>query len=291
MGLFQNTTFGQVAAPATNLIGSFINNYAAKKAQERENKANRQMAEYQYSKDLEMWNRQNEYNNPQSQMERFKAAGLNPNLIYGQGNAGNASTLPKYSAPTIKKRSGLPDIQGVIPAYQDYELKQAQTDNVTANTRLQEEKATSEAVNRAWMALRNRQGEFNLSMDRTYEGTNRFYKNQYLRNQTGTSYWQKRRLMQGYDQYEQYGKQLANYNQQIAEQMLKLRIKDNAYYFWKNVGSGIGKGVGNMFKFIKGKGFVPKKGVAPKLKTPTMPKGFNWNNRANRAFQQSVNPW
>jgi len=284
MGLFENTTFGQVAAPATNLIGSFINNYAAKQAQERENKANRQMAEYQYSKDLEMWNRQNEYNNPQSQMERFKAAGLNPNLIYGQGNAGNASTLPKYSAPTIKKRAGLPDIQGVIPAYQDYELKQAQTDNVTANTRLQEEKATSEAVNRAM-------GQFHLDKNKwMWEGDENkgirgdkfYYPNVRLWDRT----LKKRAVDSADNLYE-----LQKYNNQIAEQMLKLRIKDNEYYFWKNVGSGIAKGAGNMFKFIKGKGFTPKKGVAPKLKTPTIPKGFNYNNRANRAFQQSVNPW
>jgi len=285
MGLFQNTTFGQVAAPATNLIGSFINNYAAKKAQERENKANRQMAEYQYSKDLEMWNRQNEYNNPQSQMERFKAAGLNPNLIYGQGNAGNASTLPKYSAPTIKKRSGLPDIQGVIPAYQDYELKQAQTDNVTANTRLQEEKATSEAVNRAMSQfhLDKNKWMWEGSGDPTgFAGQKHWFKDEELWRRTVN----KRKVDSADNMY-----QLQKYNNQIAEQMLKLRIKDNAYYFWKNVGSGIARGAGNMFKFIKGKGFVPKKGVAPKLKKPTIPKGFNYNNRANRAFQQSVNPW
>jgi len=289
MGLFQNTTFGQVAAPATNLIGSFINNYAAKKAQERENKANRQMAEYQYSKDLEMWNRQNEYNNPQSQMERFKAAGLNPNLIYGQGNAGNASTLPKYSAPTIKERSGLPDITGVLPAYQDYQIKQAQVDNVTANTRLQEEKATSEAVNRAMSQFhldKNKwmwEGGLNKSIGNLYEtGDKHRYHEQ------GRQKWFQSYLKTG--QMEGALK-LQDYNTQIAEQMLKMRIKDNAYYFWKNVGAGASRGIGNMFKFVKGKGFVPKKGVAPKLKTPTIPKGFNYNNRANRAFQQSVNPW
>jgi len=291
MGLFQNTSFGQVAAPATNLIGSLINNYAAKQAQERENKANRQMAEYQYSKDLEMWNRQNEYNNPQSQMERFKAAGLNPNLIYGQGNAGNASTLPKYSAPTIKKRTGLPDIQGVIPAYQDYQLKQANIDVATEQSKLIQEKAASEAVNRAWMSTKQLQSDFNLKLDKTYEPDRREAQNYNMQQQGYLTYWQRKRQMQQHRTQRLYGDTLARYNWQIAKQKLQLLEKDNYYYFWKNVGSGIGRGVGNMFKFIKGKGFVPKKGVAPKLKTPTIPKGFNYNNRANRAFQQSVNPW
>lgn len=34
---------------------------------------------------LANWHRQNEYNHPQQQMERLIKAGLNPNLIYGQG--------------------------------------------------------------------------------------------------------------------------------------------------------------------------------------------------------------
>lgn len=38
-----------------------------------------------------MWNKTNEYNSPVMQMQRFKEAGLNPHLIYGQGNNGNTS--------------------------------------------------------------------------------------------------------------------------------------------------------------------------------------------------------
>lgn len=48
---------------------------------------------------LDMWNRNNEYNSPQAQMERFKAAGLNPNLIYGQGSPGLSSAPPQQNAP------------------------------------------------------------------------------------------------------------------------------------------------------------------------------------------------
>lgn len=62
-----------------------------------QNKANRKFALNMYERQkndaLEMWNMQNAYNSPEQQMERFKAAGLNPNLIYGQGNSGNASPV------------------------------------------------------------------------------------------------------------------------------------------------------------------------------------------------------
>lgn len=35
---------------------------------------------------IALWNMQNAYNTPKAQMARFKEAGLNPNLIYGQTN-------------------------------------------------------------------------------------------------------------------------------------------------------------------------------------------------------------
>lgn len=98
-------------------------------------KANKQLAEYSYSKDLEMWNRQNDYNSPLSQMNRYKEAGLNPNLIYGQGTSGNASTMPKYNAPTLKYEYSAPNTAQMLSAYQDYQLRQAQIDNVNASTK------------------------------------------------------------------------------------------------------------------------------------------------------------
>lgn len=47
---------------------------------------------------MEMWEKQNEYNTPANQMKRYFDAGLNPNLIYSQGNAGNASSAPEMKA-------------------------------------------------------------------------------------------------------------------------------------------------------------------------------------------------
>ena len=46
-----------------------------------------------------MWNLQNEYNSPQAQMKRFEEAGLNPALIYSQGNPGNATNAPVKGVP------------------------------------------------------------------------------------------------------------------------------------------------------------------------------------------------
>lgn len=60
---------------------------------------NKKLAEKQNEYNLNMWKLQAEYNSPQAQMERFRAAGLNPNLIYGQGNNGNMSNAPQMLTP------------------------------------------------------------------------------------------------------------------------------------------------------------------------------------------------
>lgn len=104
------------------------------------NEANRQLAQYEWNKNLEMWNLQNMYNSPASQMQRFKQAGLNPNLIYGQGNAGNATTLPRYSAPTMQPVTVHPAIfqignaLDVLGKYMDYRIKSAQEQQIRQQT-------------------------------------------------------------------------------------------------------------------------------------------------------------
>lgn len=47
----------------------------------------------QSSANMRLAQYQNEYNSPVNQMKRFAEAGLNPNLVYSQGNAGNMSPI------------------------------------------------------------------------------------------------------------------------------------------------------------------------------------------------------
>lgn len=108
-------------------------------------KANRDMAEYAYSKDLEMWNRNNQYNTPQQQMARLRSGGLNPNLVYGTGTvSGNTSgNTPKFQAPTAeyKYQPRQQDLPATISAFQNMQMQRAtldqtraQTENVKQNT-------------------------------------------------------------------------------------------------------------------------------------------------------------
>lgn len=101
--------------------------------------ANKALAEYSYSKDLEMWNKANDYNSPAQQMSRYQSAGLNPNLIYGSGSsAGNtATTLPKFNAPTLDFNYKSPfNLASIISQFQDFSVKQAQIDNLREQHRI-----------------------------------------------------------------------------------------------------------------------------------------------------------
>ena len=66
-------------------------------AQAQENQKNREfnfmLAKTQNEWNLQQWERSNEYNNPLNQMNRLKQAGLNPNLVYGNG-AGQSVAAP-----------------------------------------------------------------------------------------------------------------------------------------------------------------------------------------------------
>lgn len=91
--------------------GSILGGLMGNKSQSNANAANLKLAQYQnswneqmYERNLQdqkqLWNMQNEYNTPSAQMQRYSDAGLNPNLIYGQGSSGNATGLNAPSAPS-----------------------------------------------------------------------------------------------------------------------------------------------------------------------------------------------
>jgi len=61
----------------------------------KQRKWNEKIMERQRGWALEDWNMQNAYNSPAAQMDRLKAAGLNPNLVYGHGADAQSSAMPR----------------------------------------------------------------------------------------------------------------------------------------------------------------------------------------------------
>lgn len=123
-----------VAVGTQGLAG--LGNYFGQKATA---KANRELSDYQYSKDLNMWALENTYNSPAQQMKRLSAAGLNPNLIYGSGGATTQSApAPKYEKSEADYRLPKMDVLGAYQQMrmQDETIKQmdAQKELIQAQT-------------------------------------------------------------------------------------------------------------------------------------------------------------
>lgn len=116
----------------TGLLNSALQQRTAKKNTNETIKENKVLADYQYNKNLENWNMQNAYNTPEAQMLRFEKAGLNPNLVYEKGTSGVSSAISPYQAPTVKKEYHPLQIPETISFWQNFAMKQAQTDNLRA---------------------------------------------------------------------------------------------------------------------------------------------------------------
>jgi len=71
-------------AGAASLGSSLINANSTARTNQRQQDYNEKMYDRQRADALADWNMQNAYNSPSQQMQRYKEAGLNPNLIYGQ---------------------------------------------------------------------------------------------------------------------------------------------------------------------------------------------------------------
>lgn len=151
-----------------NLEAIRLTNEANRQLQAEANAANLQLAKYQNAENYNLWKEQireqrsneawlRDYNSPAQQMQRYKEAGLNPNLIYGQSNT--ASAAPTPSAPKMERAimEASRDIPGriepldfgspgstVMQAFQlmkDLQVKDAQIDNIKSQTNANDAKA------------------------------------------------------------------------------------------------------------------------------------------------------
>lgn len=82
---------------------------------------------------MQAWTLANDYNHPKQQMERLKAAGLNPLLVYGSGSVtGNTTGAPSLTGGGISTTAessfkGLSNIMSVIQGQANIQNTRAQT--------------------------------------------------------------------------------------------------------------------------------------------------------------------
>lgn len=131
--------WGDAAQGAMNLAGDVYTANMQEKINQENIAWQNQSLDINEANTLKNWNLQNEYNTPAAQMQRFKDAGLNPNLVYSQGNPGNAGAIatPQRGTPDLKApdyRHIGDDVGNALAAFQNYQFKKAQIDNTDANT-------------------------------------------------------------------------------------------------------------------------------------------------------------
>lgn len=128
---------------AVAAVGNFFGSlFSANKQDEINDKTmafSREMYDKQRADNLSDWNMQNEYNHPSSVMDRYRQAGLNKNLVYGNGTTTAAGPLrgaeaPKWNPQSVAVNPGAALSTG-LNAYMDIRQREAQTDNLrTQNT-------------------------------------------------------------------------------------------------------------------------------------------------------------
>lgn len=136
---------GAIAQTGAALYDSSQNRKLSRENTDKTLAANKAESELAYQRSMEMWNLQNQYNTPQAQMQRFIDAGLNPHLIYGQGNSGNSTSFPQYQPPNMQYeyKSGnfgeafasfLPTLMAVGTWLQNMRLSEAQIKKTSFET-------------------------------------------------------------------------------------------------------------------------------------------------------------
>jgi len=123
-----------VLTGGASLIGSVLNAGSQFGTNSSQLDYAKEMYDKQRADALLDWNMQNEYNSPKNQMARFKEAGLNPNLIYGQMSNSPVvrTSSPQSYNPTAPQVDITRPAGMALDAYYDTQLKTTQTDNLKA---------------------------------------------------------------------------------------------------------------------------------------------------------------
>lgn len=142
-------TFGQSLGLST--AGSLVSGVGNIIATHMQNKANKELAQYSFDMQRQMIQEQNEYNSPAAQMQRYKEAGLNPNLMFGGIDSGSQNSIAKYDAPTMQ-RPDLPqvDLLSSMQLMLAARKNEAEIRNIDAQTERYQEETQGLIMKNAW---------------------------------------------------------------------------------------------------------------------------------------------
>lgn len=129
---------GSLLGGLTGLFGSKHAADSSLQATRENNRANRELAEYQNEWNLAQWYRQNDYNTPSAQRLRYEQAGINPYFALGNITSGSAQG-ELQSASMANQQSGAESYNMLAQGYQNLGNSVANAGNQFFNTMYQQE--------------------------------------------------------------------------------------------------------------------------------------------------------
>ncbi len=163
---------GGIISGASSLLGNLFGGLMSNTSSKTIARENRQFA-------LDMYKLEQRYNEPINQVFRYREAGLNPALLYGNIDSGNVTAPKSYDNPrrdySYIQRASEAFAEGVqmVSALKDIDIKKAQEDKIkaetaqtlignqtlgdinTANLSIQKEKLKQFIENNAWLPKLN----------------------------------------------------------------------------------------------------------------------------------------
>lgn len=133
---------------AGNLLQGFLDYRAQKKSNQRNLQQSQELAKFRWDEEKRLMAENLAYNTPKMQMERFKSAGLNPNLIYSRGSSGEAPTIqPKYGDMGADMTLPSPVKLPKLSQFYDSKMMAEQLSQARSQSRSMSAKAVSDTNN------------------------------------------------------------------------------------------------------------------------------------------------
>lgn len=155
---------GPVIAAGAQMASSGLNAASQGATNKKARKFQEQMYERQRADSLADWNMMNEYNDPKQQMARLKAAGLNPNLVYGKGADNTAPAVRSSTPGSWNPKAPELDLGAAMSSFYDVQFKQAQTNNLKQQNAVLTQEAALKAAQTANLATQTARGKFDLDL-------------------------------------------------------------------------------------------------------------------------------
>lgn len=136
-GLLGATLGGSAISAIGNFFTGNKNAKEQRKLWDKQSKFSREerIAQQQWIEDMQ--DKTNAYNTPSSQMTRYKQAGLNPDLVYGQLDTSNMSAPSPASQASTPTAGNVPrsnSLGYIGQSISEFGMQQAQIENMRANT-------------------------------------------------------------------------------------------------------------------------------------------------------------